>query len=338
MLPRYTASVFLSAVALSACGNDNVTLNDGGTCVGHMCDDSALTDPEGGQIILEYMYLDTELQAKFQAMGIPAGVTTVNRITAFFENSQTPEANVLPTPGQCNNLVTTKGWPGYIGSPHTDLDVGTVTLTGKNTAGVDVTIPLDKVTAKTDVFGRPHDIFYQKIAPAAEMTLKPDSAYAVKFGGSPSTATTPIPASTLDNALYLSANFDVTGPAHEENGPLVAGTNFTVHWTATPSPNLPPGDQEQVITWLVGLNGAPTHMCPAPRSAGQFTIPGQAIAEYQALAKAQGLPTNKMIMLRNGVVHQLRRLPNGSTTNKRRIDMLTLMCWAQVMDVQGTPP
>lgn len=339
MLSRYTGSMFLSAVALSACGNDNVTLNDGGNCVGHMCDDSMLTDPEGGQIILEYMYLDSELQAQLQATaGLPAGVTTLNRVSAFFENKQTPEANVLPTPGQCNNLVTTKGWPGYIGSPHTDLDVGTLTLTGKNMAGADVTIPIDKMPMGTDAFGRPHDIFYQKINPIAEMTLKPDSAYAVKFGGSPAGAATQIQATTLDNALYLAAKFDVSSPAHEENGPLVAGTNFTVHWTPTPSPGLPMGDEENVITWLVGLNGAPTHMCPAPLSAGQFTIPGQAIAEYQAIAKAQGLPFNKMIMLRNGVVHQLRRLPNGSTTNKRRIDMLTLMCWAQVMDVQGTPP
>ncbi len=334
MLSRHIGSMFLSAAALSACGNGDVALTDGGTCVGHMCDDSALTDPEGGQIIVEYMYLDTDLQQFFK---LPTGVTTLTRVSAFFENAQTPDDNPFPMPGQCNNLVATKGWPGYIGSPHTDLDVGTLTLTGKNTAGTDVTIPVDKQPAGTDAFGRPHDIFYQAIAPVAEMTLKPDSSYTVKFGGSPTGATTPIAATTLDNALFLSATVQVSAPAHEDNGPLVAGTDFTVHWTPTPSANLPPGDQEQVITWLVGLNGAPTHMCPAPLDAGQFTIPGQAIAEYQALAKAQGLDSTKVILLRNAVVHQIRRLPNGSTTNKRRIDMLTLNCWAQVMGVQGTP-
>ncbi|HEX8109803.1 MAG TPA: hypothetical protein VF516_18860 [Kofleriaceae bacterium] len=294
-----------------------------------------LTDPEGGQIVLEYMYLDTELQAFFK---LPAGVTTLNRVSAFFMNDQTPEANLLPTPGQCNNLVATKGWPGYIGTPHTDLDVGTVTLTGKNTAGTDVTITVDKQPKGTDVFGRPHDIFYQAINPIAESFLKPDSPYAVKFGGSPTGATTPIPATTFDGGLYLAQTFNVSNPTHEENGPLVAGTDFTVHWTPTNSPGLPAGDQLQVITWLVDVTGAPTHMCPAPMTAGQFTVPGTAIAEYQAIAKARGLPFNKMVMLRNGVVHQLRRLPNNSTTNKRRIDMLTLMCWAQLMDVQGTPP
>jgi hypothetical protein len=313
MLSRYFASMFLSAVALSACGG-----NDDGTCTGHVCDDSALTDPEGGQVTLEYMYLDSELQAFFK---LPAGITTLNRVTAFFENAQTPEDNPFPMPGQCNDLVATKGWPGYVGSPHTDLDIGSLTLTGKNAAGTDVSIPIEKKMGGTDNFGRPHDIFYQATNPIADMTLKPDSSYAVKLGGSPASSTVQVPATTLDNG-------------HEDNGPLVAGTDFTVHWMPVTSTNLPPGDEEQVITWLVGTNGAPTHMCPAKLSDGMFTIPGAAIAQYKTYQVAQNLPPTKMILLRNGVVHQIRRLPNGSTTNKRRIDMVTLNCWAQLMDVQ----
>jgi hypothetical protein len=304
---------------------------DGGSCVGHQCDDSMLTDPEGGQIILEYMYLDTELQAFFQ---LPPGVTTLNRVSAFFENQQTPDNNPFPMPDQCNNLAATRGWPEYIGSPHTDLDVGTVTLTGKNTAGADVTMPISKQPAGTDAFNRQHDIFYQATSPVADQTLKPDSSYAVKFGGSPTGAAVQVPATTLDNALFLSPTFQVNNPAHEDNGPLVAGTDYTVHWTPVTSANLPPGDEEQVITWLVGTNGAPTHVCPAKLADGQFTIPGQAITEYRAIQVAQALPPNKMILLRNGVVHQIRRLPNGSTTNRRRIDMLTMMSWAQLIDVQ----
>ena len=326
MLSRYFASMFLSATVLSACGG-----NDDGTCTGHICDDSALTDPEGGQVTLEYMYLDSELQAFFK---LPAGITTLNRVTAFFENAQTPDSNVFPTPGKCNDLVATKGWPGYVGSPHTDLDIGTLTLTGKNAAGMDVSIPIEKKTAGTDNFGRPHDIFYQATNPVADMTLKPDSSYAVKLGGAPAGSAVQVPATTLDNALFLSATFQVNNPGHEDNGPLVAGTAFTVHWTPVTSTNLPPGDEEQVITWLVGTNGAPTHMCPAKLADGQFTIPGDAITAYKAYQVAQSLPPTKMILLRNGVVHQIRRLPNGSTTNKRRIDMVTLNCWAQLMDVQ----
>jgi hypothetical protein len=329
MLSRYFASMFLCAAALSACGG-----NDDGTCTGHICDDSALTDPEGGQMVIEYMYLDTDLRAFFQ---LPAGVTTLNRVTAFFEDAQTPNNNPFPVPGQCNNLAATMGWPGYLGTSRTDLDVGTLTITGKNTAGADVSIPVQKTTGKKDAFNRLHDVFYQTAQPDAAMTLKPDSSYGIKFGGSPAGAATQIPATTLDNALFLAASIDVSSPGHEDNGPMVAGTPFTVHWTDTPSANLPPGDEEQVITWLVGTNGAPTHMCPAKLSDKQFTIPGQAIAEYRQLAQLQGLDPNQVILLRNAVVHQIRRLPNGSTTNKRRIDFLTLNCWAQLMGTQAAP-
>jgi hypothetical protein len=330
MLSRHTSSIILFALASAACGNSDVPLTDGGNCVGHDCGDIALTDPEGGNVIFEYIYFDTELQAAF---GLPAGVTTVNRVMAYFMNDQTPQANPLPTPGQCNNLVTTKGWPEYVGTPHTDLDVGTLTITGKNTAGADVTISVDKQPTGNDAIGRPHSVFYQVIKPNAADWLKFDSPYAVKFGGSAA-----VPATTFEGGLFLAAKYDVSSPSLEDNGPLIANTDFTVHWTPSTSANLPAGDDVNGLTWLVDVTGAPTHVCPAAMSAGQMTIPGKTIAEYQAIAKARGLPFNKMILLRNGVVHQLRRLPNNSATNKRRIDMLTLVCWAQLMDVQGTPP
>jgi hypothetical protein len=41
-----------------------------------------------------------------------------------------------------------------------------------------------------------------------------------------------------------------------------------------------------------------------------------------------------MLLLRSSIVHKLSRLPNGDPNNKRRIDMLSVMCWAQLMDVQ----
>jgi hypothetical protein len=334
MLSRYIGTMCLSAAALTACGNSDVTTTDGGTCVGHDCDGSALTDPEGGNIIFEYIYFDTELQAAFK---LPTGVTTVNRVIAYFMNDQTPELNALPTGGKCNNLIATNGWPEYVGTPHTDLDVGTLEMTGKNTAGADVTISVAKQPKGTDAIGRAHDVFYQQINPVAANYLKFDSPYTVKFGGGGS-GSSAIPATTFDAGLYLAANFDISSPGLEDNGPLVAGTDFTVHWTPSTTAGLPAGDEVNLITWLLDETGAPTHMCPVPMSQGSFTIPGTAITEYQAIAKARGLHPNKMILLRNGVIHQLRRLPNGSTTNKRRIDMLTLVCWAQLMDVQGTPP
>src|SRR5207302_3306599 len=126
-------------------------------CTSHLgCPEAgmpALTDPEGGQVLFEYIYFDTELQT---ALGLPAGVTTANRVMAFFDDKMTPEDNPLPTAGQCNNLIATKGWPMYQGTPKTDLDVGTLTFTGMNTAGAasTITAPKGNPLPGTDAIGR----------------------------------------------------------------------------------------------------------------------------------------------------------------------------------------
>jgi hypothetical protein len=128
--------------------------------------------------------------------------------------------------------------------------------------------------------------------------------------------------------------FALSNPDIENNGPLVGGTDFTVHWTPATSANLPAGDSVQGITWLVDTTGVPTHVCPTAHSDGQFTIPGATINEYKTVAAARGNPTNKAILLRQALVHHLRRLPNDEPTNQRRIDMLSVWCFAQLVDVQ----
>jgi hypothetical protein len=331
MLAKLIVSTFLFAAALTACGGDDKGTPDG--CTGHACGggSAAITDPEGGNIIFEYIYFDTELQAAFK---LPAGTTTVNRVMAYFMNAQTPQSNPLPTAGTCNNLVATKGWPEWVAATHTDLDVGTLSMTGKNMAGADVTIDVPKMPKGTDAIGRAHDIFYQVINPGAAAYLQPNSSYTIKMGGAGS-----VPATTITNGLFLANDFQVNSPTLEENGPLVAGTDYTVHWTPATSSNLPPTTEEVGggvlgVTWLVDTTGAPTHVCPADHASGQFKIPGAAITEYKAIATSRGLPANKMILLRNAVVHRLTVLPNGDAANKRRVDMLTLLCWAQLVDVQ----
>jgi hypothetical protein len=327
MLAKVFVLISLGAVAITAC------TDDAPVCVGHACinGDVKVTDAEGGNIIFEYIYFDTQLQTAFK---LPAGVTTANRVMAYFMDAQTPQANLFPTAGQCNNLVTTKGWPEFVGAQHTDLDVGALTISGKNTAGTAVTIQVPKMPMGTDQIGRPHDIFYQTVQPDAAAFLQPDSPYTVNFGGAGAIKPTVLP-----DALFLAANFTVKNPDLENDGPLIGGTDFPVEWTPATSANRPPatqlvGGDVLGITWLVDVTGAPTHMCPVAHSAGKFTIPGSAITEYKAAAVARGQDPTHMILLRNAVVHQLVKLPNGEANNTRRVDMLTLVCWAQFMNVQ----
>ncbi len=323
------AHIFVSVllpVAAVGCG-DSGNKNKVDGCVGHLCGSPvSLNDNEGGNVIFEYIYLDTDLQAAFH---LPAGVTTVQRTMAYFMNDMTPEKNPLPTPGQCENLDATKGWPLYVGSAHTDLDVGTLSFTGKKADGSAVTIDVPKGNpAMPDAIGRKHDVYYQVVNGVADMYLKPDSSYTAIFGGAGS-----IPATTMNDAIYLAPSFSVENPSLEDNGPLVGGTDYPVHWTPSTPQNLPQGGEVLGLTWLADVNGSPTHVCPTAHSAGTFTIPGATINEYKQVATARGTDTKHALLLRQAVVHQLQRLPNGDANNPRRIDMLGIMCWVQLVGI-----
>lgn len=331
--PIVSICLFSAAVTMAACSGD-----DGGgadACVGHACTQggAAVTDPEGGNIIFEHITFDTQLQAAFK---LPPGVTTATRVMAYFMSAQTPDSNPLPMPGICNNLEVTKGWPLHIGTPHTDVDVGTLTFVGKNTAGMDVSFDVPKQPMGRDQIDRPHDIFYQLVQPDASALLKPDSYYDVKFGGSAT-----VPPITFKDAIYLSAAYGepLESPALEDDGPLVAGTDFPVKWSAGNSANKPPADRLVAadilgVTWILDVTGSPTHMCVVPASTGAFTIPGAAITEYVAAAKARGRDPTHAILLRNAIAHQVVKLPlTAAPTSKRRIDMISLKCYAQFMNV-----
>jgi hypothetical protein len=283
-------------------------------------------DVDGGNIILEQIHFDTELQSP--PFSFPP---TEGRVIAYFMNRHTPGINPLPIPGQCNNLEATKGWPLYVvptSADREDLDIGALTIIGKNNADASVMIDVPKLPPGRDQLGRPHDVYYQVTKPIAAAFLKSDSTYTVKLGGAGI-----VPPTTFDNALVLTTDFMVTMPMIDGDGPLIPGQELTVKWLPATSSNLPPNTDLLGVVWLLDTMGAPTHLCPIPHSAGQFTITGAAITEYKTLAATRGLPTNKVILMRSALVHKLFPLPNGDPRNPRRIDMLGMMSWAQLMNV-----
>jgi hypothetical protein len=329
----------LLSIGVAACGDDKGMGDDGGgadACVGHLCPGPGpnVTDNEGGNILFEYIYLDNDLRA-FLGMPGPPLPPTVQRVMAYFMSAMTPEKNPLPTPGQCVNLVTTKGWPAYVppAGMHTDLDVGTLSFAGKNPAGADSTIDVPKQPAGKDMINRAHDTWYQDVIPDAATKLKPDSLYSVKFGGAGN-----VPATEYKDAIYLGDMSAVSNPALEDDGPLKSGTDFPVSWTAGSSANKPAGDEVLGITWLLTVPHAQAVMlCPVLLGAQGFTIPGAVIADFKATAVALGESNKDVILLRNAVDHKLQWLPLNDPAkpdNKRRVDCLSVLCWAQRMDLQ----
>src|SRR5688572_16033677 len=110
----------LSLFAVACGGDEDPPPDDDDTCVGHTCP-SGVDEAEGGNIIFEYIYFDTQLQAAFQ---LPKGVETATRVMGYFMNAHDPDANPLPEPGACTNLEATKGWPLFVAQDREDLDIG----------------------------------------------------------------------------------------------------------------------------------------------------------------------------------------------------------------------
>jgi hypothetical protein len=298
-----------------------------------LCALSSRADGEGGGVIVEYVHYDTELQAAL----LPPGVTSAARVIAYFMNAHVPDANPLPVPGECNNLEADEMWPLFVADERTDLDVGTLTIRGRNEsdASVDLTIP--KLVSTSDALGRPHDVFYQTVVSDAGGLLVADSRYDVTFSGAGS-----IPPTAMDDAIILPNEFTVNSPDLEGDGPLIAGTDFSVGWTAATTTGMPSSDPTVIggdvlgLAWLVDVTGRPTHLCVTLHNEGELTISGSTISEYRAIATARGASPDAVILQRSALVHRVERLPNGEACNVRRLDMLGTTSWAQRMQVQ--PP
>ena len=277
--------------------------------------------PDGGDLFVEYLTVDSDLQTMY-------GASTLARVIAVFVDDQTPQRSTLPTPGQCENLVAQMGWPTYSGTPRTQLDVGDLTIQGPTSSGTIATTSILELTNSTDVLGRVQDVYYQLVRPDAAALLEADAPYDVTLSG---TAT--IPGTTLDQPVYVPAMFQVSSPDLEDNGPLVAGTDYAVHWTPTASAGVPPNDLVLGLVWLLDTSGAPLFLCLADRSSGSFTIPGQVIADYKQLAQSRGLPSDQVILRRDAAARGVTWLPNGEPTNCRSLDLLGATSFEQLMNV-----
>ena len=58
------------------------------------------------------------------------------------------------------------------------------------------------------------------------------------------------------------------------------------------------------------------------------------LQDYVAAANARGTAPPHAVLLRQSVQHHIVQLPNGEPNNVRRLDLITLNCWAQFAAVQ----
>jgi len=355
MLNRLAITSFSLLLGLSAfaCGDDDSTDDgsgtpDGGGGGGADAGDGAgadasvdrppaLTDREGGQVLFEYINLDDDLIAAF---GLPEGVTTVNRNMAHFIRSQSPEANALPALDDCVNLYETHGWPlGYLegdGQERTYADVGDVSISGKDADGADITIDITEGTNPLDNWSRSHDQFYEAIpAPA---NILPDSSFSLSMSGSDE-----YPETTYEDVAYMPGHFEGLVPGlNEDDIGLNTTDDTTVQWEVVDHPNKPEG-LELLTVVVLGepLTGAPVMFCPTLASNGEFTITAEHVQSYRDSVEARTGKkgtAEQAILLRNHIAHTLGWFDNGegeaefSPEDPRRIDVLSVYCYAQIVN------
>lgn len=302
-----------------------------------------LADREGGQIVFEYITLDDDLLAQLrQNPDFPKDATTILRVMSHFVRSQEPEANALPPVGDCVNLYESHGWPlGYLdlgGQKREYVDVGSLSLTGKNAAKKDVTIDIPVSKNPVDNWSRGHEHFYEFIPPFAENFVLPDSQFTVEMGGSDE-----YPAATYENLAYMPGDFEITNPGlNDDDIGLSTTADATVEWEVVDHPNLPEGVLLLTVVVLADPNtGSPVLFCPTLTSAGQFPITGEHIQSYRQAVEARAGKkgtAEQAILLRNHVAHTLGWFRNGDgelqydPDDPRRIDMLSLQCKAQIVN------
>ena len=157
------------------------------------------------------------------------------------------------------------------------------------------------------------------------MYMSEKTSYDVSFSGSAD-----VPAQTFKDVLYMPAAFDPIAPTDCDPLPctttnISADTPMTFTWT-TPTDTPPEGME---ILSLVGFTGpmGPAAMCIEPND-GSITVPAEiinaAIAQYPTAG----------VLARQTLTHVVRELVDKDGPTGRRIDFITVWCYATPFAVQ----
>ena len=334
----------MGALPLAACGDDSSPGGDGGQCgTSHNpCDGGTgvqYTSNAGGQVLFEYINFDDALA---QQLMLPPGVKTMTRNIDFFMDSMDPQTLTIPPQGSCDNQWLTGDFPSGQGDNIQEIDVGGVNIIGKNAAGDDVTLAIPKAhpagadpqtdpaypdSYPYDNLGLKHNIFWQVLIPDADAQQMPGSYYDVELTGSDT-----FDAVTYPQALYLPKKFNLMSPDFNVQPPpnLVAGQDADLGWEVVPNDAAPDDAEIQQVIFMVDPNTfTAVYVCPLKNN-GHYTIPGDVITTYRQQVASKGGNPDIVMLLRNNLMHRIVQLANNEPDNVRRIDMVSIYCYAQL--------
>lgn len=293
---------------LAACGDDSSTNPDarpvdaapdaGPTFKGYDAD-------EGGEVRIEYVRFGNS------NAGIRAGAH-------FYANPGSKKFFDFVDTAGCTDSSRDDTWPTAFNpiAERTYLDPGQVLL-----AGGPMVFNIPRSAAAADVPGRPHAPNQWFFHPTSGMAMDgPTFLTEKKLYDIILTGTPEFPGQIFDNVGYMPADFMVTAPVLSTTPfPIPAGTAQTFTWS-TPT-DTPPADFEvQSLVAFTGANG-PAVIC-VEKNDGSVTVP----ASFIDIARAK-YPTGGTLA-RQTFTHTVRELKDRNGPTGRRIDFVTVWCYA----------
>jgi hypothetical protein len=326
------------AIAIAACGGDDdgdnpdANNNPDADTSPDAAPPIGIDAPEGGAIFVEHVTLGDTLQA---AIGLPE--PNFVRTVATAINGMTPEAMGIPTFNTCTNqwANTPTDWPMGIGTSVTYLDVGDMTVSGKNYANDATEWDLPLNTSGTDLFGRPIDEVREYLDSGVSEYIKPGTFFTIEMSGSSEVEPT-----TWTDAAFVPNSFSVINPGLNDDVTFTAGTDATVEWEEQDLPaSMPPNSaMAEVVALASPATGSLVIMCPFVNDPdGAATISGEMIQAYRDTVTAQGGDPDVAILVRNYNNHHIMELPNGDPDNVRRVDVIGIYCFVQLVNIDPAP-
>jgi hypothetical protein len=353
-------SLSLLAAPLMACGDDDPVNPDAPKTPDGRIDASIDAPPdmrapvtfdsdEGGEVRVEYLRFTS-------------GTGTGTRVTGFlWKDAGTTDYHPYINLNGCNNTALVGGdrekWPFKLEADRQYADAGSIVISNPaatspsfvvnrsgggcpTTALCDLTDPNMAVAPVRDPFGRVHQQnkwFFKSpgtgAAPANDgALLPPKTKLDVTFTGSAD-----IPAQTFEDVIYIPADFTVNDQAGTLDPAPYAAFDLTldtaVNVTFENSDDMEPtGYRMDSLVAFTGPNG-PAVVCIEPKD-GSVTVPANMV-NVARNAYSGAAPSGTLA--RQTLTHVVRELQDNNGWTGRRIDFVSVWCYATAFNTVPVP-
>jgi hypothetical protein len=302
--------LFFTMVGLAACGDDENDIKP----------PDASTTPDAAKPVFKEYDANEGGEVRIEYVRFGGGNAGTRAGAFFYDNAGSTKFWPYINLTGCNDTSTDMQWP-VAASPiaeRTYLDPGAVIV---NAGAAPFSIPRNTTgMPAVDVPGRAHPAnqwFFKNVTGAS---MDGPTFLSEKLRGDVIVTGGPnMPAQVFDKVMFMPADFQVIDPPLSATPfPIPADTAQTFTWQNNAS--MPPtGYSVQSLVAFIVPGQGPAVICVEPND-GSITVPANMIN----VARAKGATT----LARQTLTHVVRELMDRNGPTGKRIDFLTIWCYA----------